>query len=118
MLFGCSASTKFPYGQDIGDGSVEFLAPIQYYKNGELVLKRNVLLVEVVVLTHDFNRMVDTHIYYDDELIDTVRLSDSEYKIRLENERLDSGKHRIALVQYDDNNDIVVYKEIAYSIVR
>lgn len=116
ILLGCSATSKFPYGKDIGSGSVEFVAPKQYFRNSKFVLDDNILLVEVLVITHDFDRRVDTNIYFDDKLIDTVRLSDSEYKIRLENERLESGKHRIALVQYDGEN-IVLYKEIVFEVM-
>lgn len=117
LLVGCSFTSKFPYGQDIGSGSIEFVAPKQYFKDSTFVLDKHILLVEVMVITHDFDRRVDTYIYLDDELIDTVRLSESEYKIRLENDCLESGKHRIALVQYD-GEDIVMYKEIVYDVMR
>lgn len=90
--------------------------PVIFMDESELAGKLYEMQVDLGISTNGFDGSKITNIYVDGFLQGKEQLADTGTSVAVSEKLSTVGKHKIELLQFDDNNNVVTYKSAEYEI--
>ena len=111
---------------EIGDGTLEIRTiggpsengniPVIFFDKKELADGIYATNADIVISTRDFDGSKLSYIYVDGVLQSKEQLADVDMSIYV-NEKLSTvGVHKVEVIQFDDNGNVITYKTAGYEI--
>lgn len=107
---------------DMGSGKFYISTKSGTSENGSvpiLYMNKNTQLKQLTINTNNFNNRNWSYIFVDGLLNTKQHLSNSKSTINLKNSNLKTGKHRVDIVQFNNdktNNKVITHKTAQYEI--
>lgn len=90
--------------------------PVIFMDESELAGKLYETQVDLGLSARDFDGSKLTNIYVDGFLQGKEQLADTDTSIYISEKLSTIGKHKVELLQFDDNNTVITYKSAEYEI--
>lgn len=108
--------------KDKGKGSVQIATPSGTSENGQvpfIYADKDTMLTQIGLNSSEFDGSKLSYLIIDGMLNDKEQLGDSQISLSLQKELLNVGKHKVEVVQYDNDKidgNIITYKVASYEV--